>query len=1059
MRTSSNRPDTALARQLRRLAAATGLPLALLLLPLVAGAQGPGRITGVVTSEGGQPLTAVQVLIVGSTAGTVTDASGRYTLAGVAAGTHRLRAQRIGYNAQVRSVTVSAGAATTADFELVVIPTSLAAQVVVGYTTQQRRDVSDAVSGVTGEALRDQKVATVDEALRGRIAGVNVSASGEPGRPAQVIIRGQTSFGNPAPLYVVDGMYLGQNPQLNPDDIASIEVLKDASAAAQYGAQASNGVIVITTRKGRGENRLDVRSYYGVQSVPKRIDMMSSQEWAALNIQAYQNGLATDPRGTENRTAGAQAVLNGTNRISTDWQDAIFQTGAIQDHNLQFSGGTNEAGYLLSGGYTRQEGTIIRSAFDRYSFRVNSDMRRGRLSVGENVALGTLSQRGLNANLGGFPINGALRMLPTIPVRDSTRASGYGYGTLTDYTFAPNPVGLQELRNNGYRQNQVIGSTYGELALVGALKYRLNLGVNYQGSSGRDFIQSGVIRLNDALQPSSLRAWNDERNTLLLENLLTYDADMGRSRMNAVAGYTQQSDDFTPLQAYREGYTDPSLQTINAGSTSNLSNAGMRVQSHLTSFLARANYAFADRYLLTGTLRRDGSSRFSPSNKWGNFGAISAGWVMSEEGFYKSIPVIGTYVNYVKARASYGVLGNQNIGDYAFTAPIDQNVNYISGGTILPGATQFALANPDLKWESKTSQNVGFDFGLLGDRLTATTDYYVAKSTDLLVGVPLAWSLGADPGRSPVVNAGSVRSSGFELGLTHHVGAQGTGFRMNSTLNLTTTKNRVLSLGSNNSEILIGVSRTAPGLPIGEFWVRQTAGLFQSAADVTSWTSTVKDPVTGATRVSVLQPNAQPGDIRYVDINGDGKIDNADRYAAGNPTPSLTAGLFFDGGIRQFDFGVNFRGAFGGKIFNAQRAAIDGTADNSNYRRALDPWTPTHTNARDPRVVFGPAGLENALYESDRWIESGNYVRIQNVQLGYVLPDRLVQRLGIAAVRPHVYVNVQNLHTFTRYLGLDPEVLGTSNGSGYVDPLQPGVDAGQIYPNVRTFSFGLDFRL
>jgi TonB-linked SusC/RagA family outer membrane protein len=1042
---------------LRRLALAAILPTVLVAISaLDAGAQGTGRIFGTITGESGQPVPEVRVLVVNTTIGAVTGADGRYTIAGVPAGTQQLRAQRIGYNPQVRSVIVTGGDVTMANFQLTVLPASLAAQVVVGYTTQQRRDVSDAVAGVTGDQIRDQQVATVDEAIRGRIPGVNVAASGEPGRPAQVIIRGQTSFGNPAPLYVVDGMYLGQNPNVNPDDIASIEVLKDASAAAQYGAQASNGVIVITTRKGRGDNRLDVRSYYGVQTVPRRIDMMNSQEWAALNIQAYQNGLATNPGGTENRTAGAQAVINGTNRISTDWQDAIFQRGAIQDHNLQFSGGTAEAGYLLSGGYTRQDGTIIRSGFERYSFRVNSDLRRGRVNAGESITLGTVAQRGLNSNLGGFPINGALRMLPTIPVRDSTRASGYGYGTLTDYTFAPNPVGLQELRNNGYRSNQVIGSTYAEVGLVGALKYRLNLGVNYQGSSGRDFIQSGVIRLNDALQPSSLRAWNDERNTLLLENLLSYDLEAGRSRVNAVAGYTKQSDDFTPLQAYREGYTDPSLQTIDAGTTSNLNNAGRRVQSHLTSYLARANYAFANRYLLTGTLRRDGSSRFSPANKWGNFGAISAGWVLSEESFFKSLPLNG-YVDYLKLRASYGVLGNQNIGDYAFSAPIDQNLNYISNGTILSGATQFALANPDLRWESKTSQNFGFDMGLLDDRLSATVDYYVAKSTDLLVNAPLSWLLGADPNRSPAVNAGSVRSSGFELGLTHRLGAQGAGagegFRLNTSLNLTTTKNRVLSLG-NNQDILIGVSRTAVGGPIGEFYVRKTAGLFQSAAEVQSYTATVN----GVT--APLQPNARPGDVRYVDINGDGKIDNNDRYSAGSPTPSVSGGVFFDGGIRQFDFAVNVRGAFGGKIFNAQRAAIDGTADNSNYRRDLDPWTPTHTDAKDPRVVFGPAGLENALYESDRWIESGNYVRLQNVQIGYMLPERLVQRFGIGATRPHIYVNGQNLHTFTKYLGFDPEVVGTTDARlGYVDPLQPGIDAGQIYPNVRTISFGLDFRL
>ncbi|HEU5186021.1 MAG TPA: TonB-dependent receptor plug domain-containing protein, partial [Gemmatimonadaceae bacterium] len=438
--------------------------------PATAMAQGTERISGTVTSDQGIPIPGAQVTVQGTTLGAYTADDGRYAIANVPLGTHVVRAQRIGYAPLTQTVTVVAGASATADFRLAAVATTLTTQVVVGYTTQMRRDVSDAVSSVSAEDIADQMVATVEEGLRGRVPGVQINASGEPGRPAQIVIRGQNFLGNPTPLYVVDGMYLRQNPNLNPSDIESMEVLKDASAAAQYGSQAANGVIVIRTKRGRAadNNRVELRTYTGYQEVPKRIDMMDARGWATIQQQAYQNANLPVPSGV------TQALTGGG--PNTDWQDAVFDRGVIQDHNLAVSGGKANASYLITGGLFDQEGSIVETHFRRYNVRVNSDVSFGRFTIGENVALSRSTRQGLS----GFPLIDVVRMLPSIPVRDPNNPSGYGYGSGANPTFGTNPLGLLERRPRTERSNQVIGSAFGEVRILPFLRYRLNLGLNYE---------------------------------------------------------------------------------------------------------------------------------------------------------------------------------------------------------------------------------------------------------------------------------------------------------------------------------------------------------------------------------------------------------------------------------------------------------------------------------------------------------------------------------------------------------------------------------------------------
>jgi TonB-dependent starch-binding outer membrane protein SusC len=1011
---------------------------ALALMPDALAAQGTGRITGTVTGDGRQPLSDVQLSILNTRLGATTNAQGRFTIIGVPAGTHVVRAQRLGYTPATQTVSVRPDETPTVTFELTAVPTSLQAVVVTGYTTQQRRDVSDAVSSVRAEEIENQQVATLEEALRGRVPGVHISASGEPGRPAQVIVRGQNFLGNPTPLYVVDGMYLRQNPNLNPDDIESIEVLKDASAAAQYGSQAANGVVVIRTRRGRASdnNRVELRSYYGTQDIPKRIDMMDARGWAAIQQQAYLNAGQAVP-------ASVTAALSGSVQ-STDWQDAIFQRGAIQDHNLSVSGGSPTANYLISGGMLDQEGAVVTTGFRRYSVRVNSEARRGRFTIGENIALSRARRQGLVADLlTGYPLIQAVRMLPVIPIRDPNNPSGYGYGSGGSPTFGSNPVGLLERRPITERSNQVIGSAYGEYQLLPFLRYRLNLGVNYEAYGRSEFQSIAQIRMGSPNQFASLNEIRNNFTSLLAENLLQYEGAFSndRHRVNAVAGYTEQRDDADDISAYRRDFSDEALRTINAGGEANATNSGTTRRTVLQSMLLRANYTLMGRYLLTGSVRRDGSSRFGPNNRWGTFSAISAGWIVSDEGFYKSTPVLGS-ANYLKLRASTGTLGNQDIGDYRYTVPLDQNrlgYPFTANGAIQGGATQLALANPDIRWQENRQTNVGLDLGLMQDRLTLTADVYRSTSTGLLVTAPLPWSLGVgeDPARNPVVNAGSMRNSGAELGLTYRYGGDPGAFQLNTTATLTTTKNRVLSLGNGGQPLFdeTGAARTAVGSPIGTFYVVRTAGIFQSAAEVTAH---------GA------QPGAQPGDVRFVDANGDGQINDDDRVEVGNGTPKYSYGLFFDGGFRSFDFGLNLRGAGGYKIFNAVRYWTDRTDDPSNYRAGFSPWTPTNPSNTTPRALA--TGNANTRFLSDRWIEDGDFMRIQNIMVGYTVPASMAAWIrGASSAR--VYLNAQNLHTFTGYSNWDPETLGFGN------PLGRGVDDGRIYPNVRTISVGVDLRM
>lgn len=1035
----------------RRRAAAQALPLAaavafaalpgavLVLAPARAAhaqpaAQGTGRVTGVVTS-GGQPVSNAQVSVVGTRLGALTDNAGRYAIAGVPEGPQTVRVQRIGFAALTQPVTVTSGAEATASFQLTALVVSLQeVRVQVGYTNEQRRDVSGAVASVTGNEIRDQKVGTVEEALRGRVPGVQIAATGEPGRAAQIVVRGQATLGDPSPLYVVDGMYVGNvNPNINPDDIQSIDVLKDASAAAQYGAQASKGVIVITTRRGSaGPNQFSLNTYYGFQQVPKRMDLAGTAEWQRLWLESYTNAGFT--------TAQIPASITTPTSINTNWQDQVFQNGAIQNYNLQASGGTNTASYLISGSFLDQNGTIISTAFRRASVRANSQAQRGRFTVGENLAASQNNTQGLNTSA----LGNVARMAPVIPVYDTTNASGFGYGSAAVPTFGNNPVAERLLRTANYRSNQVLGNVFGEVALIGGLRYRLNAGVDYNDGFNRFFNSINQIAFRAVNANATLRQDRPQHTNTLVENLLNYDGNFrdGAHRVSAVGGFTTQRIDDQFLRADRQGFTNEQLQQINAGLSAGSTNQGTNNRSALNSSLIRATYAFHDRYLVTASGRRDCSSRFSPANKCGTFGAGSVGWVASEEPFFKAIPLLGQ-ADLLKFRASTGVLGDQNIGNYLYTPNIAINQNYFFGGAVTPGQTQTSLVNSVLKWQSNRSSDIGLDLGLLKNTLTITADYYSNKVSNLLVGIPLPPSLGS--ASNPTGNLGALNNAGVEVGVAHRL-TRGT-FQFNTTFNVSTTRNRVTSLGNGGQPLSAGpggVARTAVGDPIGSWYVLQTCGIFQTDAAATAHKA---------------QPIARAGDVCYVDRNGDSIINDADKHVAGSGIPKATGGLFFDSRYKGVDVGLNLTGKYGYKIFNGVRQQLERLDDLSETPAGYAPWSPTNPSNTTPIALFnsnGPSGARsaaNALTTTDRWLDKGDFTRIQNLIVGYTLPQSVLQRIRLAEARqPRVYVNVQNLYTFTKYPNWDPDVLS------FGDPLARGVDEGNTYPQPRTYTFGIDVR-
>ncbi|RTQ48144.1 TonB-dependent receptor [Hymenobacter gummosus] len=1004
-------------------------------------------VTGRVLDEKGQGLPGVNVVVKGSSNGTQTDTDGRFSLN--APDNATLVFSFVGYTAQE----VAVGGRTAVDVTLVPDNRALSEVVVVGYLAENRQNVTSSVSSLDVREANKAPVATATQALQGRLPGVQVTGSGGPGAVPIVNIRGIGTLGNAAsgPLYVIDGLWTDNIRDLNPNDIESLTILKDASSTAVYGSRGANGVVQITTKKGKaGVPSISFNGYRGVDQVYKRYNLTNASEWADRAVEAYRNAGLDPLNNGQNSLAGAVKGPGGAfnPNIDTDWQDEFFQTGTIEDYNVAFSGGStgekSTSNFLISGEFFHQEGVVKGPDFKRYSMRLNSGLSRGRFKFQENLQLTHLDVTLLN----GAPFIDVLIMLPSIPVYDPANRGGYGTGSPILNTFATNPIGAQELLRRTQSDNRLAGNVSTDFSIFDFLTYRLNVAIDGHTYSNADAQKAGILRQNTEINTSSLNEFLGYDVFLLGENTLNFSKRFGDHSINAIGGYSEQSFRAHNVQAGSQGFTSSPQYyfELSAGSEKGAI-GGSSFKYTKRSFFAQATYDFKNRYLLSVSGRRDGSSRFTKANRWGNFGAASVGWRLSEEPFFKNaLPKVDN----LKLRASYGSNGNDALngpygGSYLPYPLVGQNVNYVigTGQTIVNGSAQLALPSPDIRWEDRYTKNIGLDLNLLSNRLSFSTDYYVSQTRNALAPVQVATYLGHF-GQDLYQNAGDIENRGFEVALgyqdTRHAFTYGADFT------LTTVKNEITAVPVANQTFGggEGVTRSQLGTSLGEFFLIPFDGIFQSNDEAANYRSS---------NGTVIQPYASAGDVRYKDVNDDGKIDNADRVFAGKSIPSLLMGLNLNAAYKGFDLSVFLNSASGHKIYNQARRDLESYNGPNNYNADVTPWSPSNPSTTTPRLLqggglgnLGQAAASNAMFNTTRWLEDGSYIRLRNIQLGYTLPKSVTGKVpSLGSVR--FYVTGRNVFTITDYTGFDPEITGTGFYSR-------GVDVSS-YPNVRTFIGGM----
>jgi TonB-linked SusC/RagA family outer membrane protein len=990
-----------------RVAALKALFLCLILAATTTPADAQHRVRGTVTAaDDGLPLAGVNVFVVGTTAGAATAANGQYEVV-VPSETVTLRFSFIGYETQH----IPVDGREVIDVVMQVDPILGDEVVVVGYGVQRRRDVTGAISRVEGEDVARVPVMNVEQALQGRVAGVQVvPASGEPGAGAVVRIRGVGTLNNASPLYVVDGMLLDDIGFLNPSDIESIDVLKDASATAIYGSRGANGVIIVTTRRAAMDRPfINLGTYFGFEQIGNRIDVVNAQQYATLaNELAANEGLAPffeDPA----------AFGEGT-----DWQNEIFQAAPMQNYHFSASGATERVSYFISGNYTHQDGILPRSEFGRASLRINNEYRVSELmTVGHNLSFTHTDSRA------------APPVATTAYLSDPTIAPLNEEGYFSDLSVRGmgNPLATIEYTRNVQGGNRLVGNMFADFDFLRHFNFRSSFGVDLARNEGRTFVPEFFVSPIQQSPQRAIHVSNSFANTWLWENTVTYRQLLEDHSITVLGGVTAQEFAFENLGGSRVNVIgeSPHLWYLNAGDTEGQTNFNVASSWGMLSYLGRTNYSYLDRYLVTASVRVDGSSRFGPDNRYGVFPSFALGWMLSEEPFLRDVELISS----LKLRGSYGVIGNDKIGPYPGRPVVTGNLNAPFGidPSLHFGASLIELANPDVAWESTSQFNLGVEFSTLQHRLSADIDYYNRVTNDILVQVPIPGYVGVNV--EPFVNAAQVRNSGFDLTLRY--GDQLGDFSYRVSAVGSTVNNTVLSLGQGREEIFGGpvgeggklATRTVVGQPIGSFFGYRVVGVFQNEEELQQY---------------ARRGPERPGDLRFEDITGDGVITTDDRTFLGSPYPDYIFGFSFGAGWRGLDLDIDFNGQYGNLIYNAKRAARFGIY---NFETTfLDRWHGEGTSDLEPRITNAGHNYE----VSDRFLEDGSFLKVRNVRLTYTLPTRMTSVLAFANAR--VYVNGANLHTFTRYTGYTPEIMGAS-------VLDAGVDRG-FYPPSRTFTVGLD---
>jgi TonB-linked SusC/RagA family outer membrane protein len=1020
-------------------------------------------IAGKVTGEDNAPIPGVSVSVKGTTVGTVTDPNGNYSLT-VPKDAKTLVFSFIG----MLTEEVEIGSRTQIDTKLLPDITSLNEVVVIGYGSVKKTDVTTSISSINQKELKTLPVAGIDQAIQGRLSGVTVTNNGgQPGGGVSVRVRGITSVNGNEPLYVIDGVPF-QNPvntqdqsflgggsgqtaqsvmaSINPADIESIDILKDASAQAIYGSRAANGVVLITTKKGKaGEGKIVYDTYYGLQTIPKKLPVMNLRQFAD-----YQNSIIPEINAV---TGGNQEITPEFANPSilgkgTDWQDEIYQTGSIQSHQLAFSGGADKTNYYVSGSYFKQVGTLIETNFDRYTLRANIDHEIKRwLKIGFSTNLVRSNQKvGLSDGFDAVTST-VLYNSPASPVRD-VYGSYVGQTRIGTATFGNpfNPVAMAKFRDVRNVTSRSFGALYTEIKILEGLTLRSEVNYDFNLSADKAFqpkVSNDSLKI-DIISPSKLREQRTNSLYWAVKNYLNYNKSFGKHSVYVTLGHEAQASKYDYINASRQNLT-LNLPSLAAGQGGNDSNeqigAGAGVWS-MESYFARLNYSFDNRYAISATIRGDGSSSFGPNKRWGYFPGVSASWTITNEKFAQNL----NRLTYLKLRVGAGAVGNQEVGRAnSYTS----NVNLITIGPFGPGSSPDNVANPNLSWESVLTYNAGVDATFFAGALDMSVDMYKKVTTNMLLATQLGLysGLGNDFGdiRTPIANDGQITNRGIDVSITSN-NIRKDDFSWKTTVVFSHYKNRLDFLNTPDAVIrgdfneydgspkLVSLSRQ--GYPVGSFYGYITDGLFTSMEQLNNGTNWGLD----------VKPDGQwLGDIRFKDLNNDGKVDDKDVTEIGNPNPKFTLGFTNTLNYKGFDLSVFVYSSYGAKIFNYSRRQTEGMRNsfNNQLTTVMDRYTDSNTDATMPRYN---QWHENNIRISDRYVEDGSYLRIQNVSLGYNLPKALINRIKMSNAR--IYISAQNLKTFTKYSGYDPELGAINNRATFMN-----VDNGR-YPVPRSYTVG-----
>ncbi|KQS36793.1 TonB-dependent receptor [Pedobacter sp. Leaf194] len=991
-------------------------------------------ITGQVKDASGETLPGASVLIKNSKNSTLTDADGKFKIS-VPNGATTLVVSFVGMN----SKEVLIGGQTQINVILQSSSQELSDVVVVGYGTAKRSDVTGATASVSNKQLT--AVATTDpvQALQGRLAGVEVTSnSGQPGAGTRIRIRGIGTINNSDPLYVVDGFQTSGIGNLSPDDIESMDILKDASATAIYGSRGANGVVLVTTKKGKiGKPEVNFNSYVGVQQVYKKLNLISGAGYAKLITQAYAN--ENQPLDPKFVTPFQNAIQS--NAVGTDWQDAVLQNGLMQNYYLSYAGGSENNKYLFSGNYFKQDGTIKNSGFQKYNIRLNDEFKFNNWLKGGVIATYT---RSAQDNYNRLVLRNAALIDPITPV---TGPDGNYVYSLSE---VPNPVrAADEQSGNNTYSNNLLGNLFVSAQIIKSLTFRSEFGVSFNNVQNKNFLPQYYIGSQDQNNTSALTESRSENVSWTLSNYLNYKKVFNKKHsFDAILGQEVQKvrGNGISITAF-DVPADVSLRYISAARNTSANVSSSAGENTLLSFFGRLNYAFNDKYLITATLRFDQSSKFLPETRLGTFPSFSFAWRASQEEFLKNWKDLSN----LKFRVGYGEVGNQNSADnYGFASVVTNNQNYSFNNVAQPGSIPTQLANTKIKWENTKSTNFGLDADFFDYKLSLTADYFIKKTSDMIALLPVPDYLGFAP---PRANVGSMENKGIELSISYKDKIGDFGYNLGA--NFTKIRNKITSLGGGNpiasGNVLSQLGNTTitkVGSPLASYFGLKTDGIFHSQGEVSNY----KTP-----SGNLIQPNAKPGDVKYVDFNGDGVINGSDNQILGDATsPDFSYGFNGNFTYKQFDLGIFFQGVQGQELVNGLSFALNKSSNfaatwNNFYADRANAWTPANTNTNEPRVTSRDLNKNDQF--SDRYVEDGSYLRIKNIQLGYNFSANIMSKLKLNGLR--VYAAVDNLATFTKYRGFDPEI----SSNGYFDnPLAYGVDFGN-YPQPRTFRFGINVQL